>query len=114
MDRTEHLSAAARMAELEMEIARQSRRQNYFAALASECNARFARQAEIIKKLEATSAERDLMIARLREENALLLAQRDQIRNSLSWRITMPLRVLSRAVRKSVKGLRDARNGTKF
>jgi hypothetical protein len=103
-----------------MEIARQSRRQNYFSALASECNAKFAqlkmfeiacaerlevieRQTVIIKKLEAVCGERDLAIARLQEENALLQSQCNQIQNSLSWRITMPLRMVTRALRKAVR-----------
>ena len=120
MDRTERLAADARITELEMEIGRQSRRQNYFSALASECNAKFARiemfetacterlevierQAVIIKKLEAACAERDLTIARLREENELLRSQCDQIENSLSWRITMPLRMVTRALRKAIR-----------
>jgi hypothetical protein len=131
MNGTALLSADAKIAELEMEIARQNRLQNYFSALASECNARFAqinvfetacverlevieRQAEIIKKLEAAAAERDAMIARLSEEKGLLRSRCDQIENSFSWRITVPLRILVRAVRKSIKGLKDARNGAKF
>ena len=127
MDRTERLAADARITELEMEIGRQSRRQNHFSALASECNAKFAqikelktriemfetacaerldvieRQAVIIKKLEAACAERDLTIARLGEENELLRSQRDQIENSLSWRITKPLRMVTGALRKAIR-----------
>lgn len=131
MNGTALLSADAKIAELEMEIARQNRLQNYFSALASECNARFAqinvfetacverlevieRQAELIKKLEAAAAERDVMIARLGEEKGLLRSRCDQIENSFSWRITVPLRILARAVRKSIKRLKDARNGAKF
>jgi hypothetical protein len=110
-----------------MEIGRQIRRQNYFSALASECNAKFAqvkqleiridvlettcaerlelieRQAAIIKKLEATCAELDLTIARLREANELFRLRRDEIENSLSWRITMPLRMITGALRKAIK-----------
>jgi hypothetical protein len=131
MNATALLSADAKIAELEMEIARQSKLQNYFSALASECNARFAqinvfetacverlevieRQADIIKKLEAATAERDVTIASLRAENGLLQSRCDQIANSFSWRITVPLRILGRAVRKSIKRLKDARNGAKF
>ena len=120
-------SADAKITELEMEIGRQIRRQNYFSALASECNAKFAqvkqleiridvlettcaerlelieRQAAIIKKLEATCAELDLTIARLREANELFRLRRDEIENSLSWRITMPLRMITGALRKAIK-----------
>ena len=149
MDRTERLAADARITELEMEIGRQSRRQNYFSALASECNAKFAqikqletrievletqlgtrievlettcaerlelieRQAVIIKKLEATCAERDLTIATLREENELLRSQRDQIEHSLSWRITAPLRMITRALRKAIRSVQDVHKSVKF
>jgi hypothetical protein len=138
MDRTERLAADARITELEMEIGRQSRRQNYFSALASECNAKFAqikqletrievlettcaerlelieRQAVIIKKLEATCAERDLTIATLREENELLRSQRDQIERSLSWRITAPLRMITRALRKAIRSVQDVHKSVKF
>ena len=137
MDRTERLAADARITELEMEIGRQSRRQNYFSALASECNAKFRikqletrievlettcaerlelieRQAVIIKKLEATCAERDLTIATLREENELLRSQRDQIEHSLSWRITAPLRMITRALRKAIRSVQDVHKSVKF
>jgi hypothetical protein len=131
MDRTERLAADARITELEMEIGRQSRRQNYFSALASECNAKFAqikeletacaarlevieRQAVIIKKLEATCAERDLTIVTLREENELLRSQRDQIEHSLSWRITAPLRMVTRALRNAIRSVQDVHKSVKF
>ena len=121
MDRTERLAPDARITELEMELGRNKRLQNYFSALASECNARLKvfetacterlevieRGEVIIKALEASCAERDLMIVELRSQHDEEIKRlHSQFENSFSWRVTRPLRVVTRVLRKVMKNTR--------
>jgi hypothetical protein len=103
-----------RMTKLESELARQVRRQNFLAAVASQRNAEIEAAAQQLvaaqAELAAVRAEKEQLQARNAEEmQATVTAYHEHSENlqrqlaslyrSTSWRITRPLRGIARALR---------------
>jgi hypothetical protein len=117
-DETGHV---ARLSKLEAELARQIRRQNYLAAVASqraaECDAireqhaAAAAESEALRgqlttaqddkvRLAARNAELQLALAAAERHGQNLQLQLDNLYRSTSWRLTRPLRGVMRLLRK--------------
>jgi hypothetical protein len=90
----QHAQDQAALSEMELELRRQSTRQSYLSALSS------LREAEISAR-EAEIAMRDEMIEQLKEQQKeRLKEQQDAFLNSTSWRVTAPLRSVTRFLRR--------------
>ena len=89
----QHTQDQAALSKMELELRRQLTRQSYLCALCS------LREAEISAR-EAEIAKRDQTIAQLTEEKERLKVQQHALLVSTSWRVTAPLRLVMRFLRR--------------
>jgi hypothetical protein len=70
-----------------------------------------AERADLLRQMEERVTSRKQVIARLRAERDVLLAYRDELLASASWRVTAPLRVLGALARRVALASRGTRSG---